>query len=71
MPKIDSSAISHVGYQDQRRLLYVIYAVQVAAMSMSTCRGAIMTNMLKAKSKGAFVNERIKPHYKCQRLGDA
>lgn len=71
MPKIDSSAISHVGYQDQRRLLYVTYRGSGGSYVYVDVPRRDYDDLLKAESKGAFVNERIKPHYKCQRLGDA
>jgi hypothetical protein len=44
MRRIDSSAIGHLGYQDQRRLLYVTYrASRGSYMSMSACHGAAAT----------------------------
>lgn len=75
MPKIDSSAISQVNYQDQRRLLYVTYKGSGKGSGDSYVYVGVprrdYDDLLKAESKGAFVNERIKPNYKCQRLGEA
>lgn len=70
MPRIDSSAISHVTYQDQRRLLYVTYKGSGGSYVYVGVPRRDYDALLKAESKGAFVNERIKPRYKCQRLGE-
>lgn len=76
MPRIESSAISQVSYQDQRRLLYVTYKSQGGRGSGGSyvyvgVPRRDYDELLKAASKGAFINERIKPRYKCQRLGEA
>lgn len=76
MPRIESSAISQVSYQDQRRLLYVTYQSQGGrGFGGSYVYVGVprrdYDDLLKATSKGAFINERIKPRYKCQRLGEA
>ncbi len=74
MPRIDSSAISHVTYQDRRRLLYVTYKGQGRDSGGSYVYVGVprrdYDELLKAETKGAFVNARIKPRYKCQRLGE-
>jgi hypothetical protein len=75
MPNIESSAISNVNYQDQRRLLYVTYKSQGRDSGGSYVYVGVprrdYDDLLKAESKGAFINERIKPKYKCQRLREA
>lgn len=71
MPKIDSSAISQVGYQDQRRLLYVTYKDSGGSYVYVGVPRRDYDDLLKAESKGVFINTRIKPNYKCQRLGEA
>jgi len=71
MPKIESSAISHVGYQDQRRLLYVTYRGSGGSYVYVGVPRREYDDLLKADSKGLFINTRIKPRYKCQRLADA
>lgn len=70
MPRIESSAISHVNYQDQRRLLYVTYKGSGGSYVYVGVPRHDYDDLLKAESKGAFVNERIKPKYKCQRLDE-
>ena len=71
MPDIQSSAISHVGYQPRRRLLYVTYRGSGGSYVYVGVPQRDYDALLNARSKGAFVNERIKPRYKCQRLSDA
>jgi hypothetical protein len=71
MPEIDSSAISRIGYQKPRRLLYVTYKGSGGSYVYIDVPPREYQALLKAESKGTFINKRIKPHYRCQRLGEA
>jgi hypothetical protein len=70
MPEVESSAVSRIGYQKPRRLLYVTYKDSGGSYVYIDVPPREWHALLKADSKGVFINKRIKPRYKCQRLGD-
>lgn len=71
MPEVESSAISRIDYQKLRRLLFVTYRGSGGNYVYLDVPRREFDDLLKADSKGLFINTRIKPRYKCQRLGDA
>jgi hypothetical protein len=71
MPEVASSAISHIAYQKTLQRLYVTYRGSQGTYVYLNVPESVYDELMKAESKGLFVNEAIKPHYKYQRLEDA
>jgi hypothetical protein len=67
----ESSAISHLGYNDERRELYVTFRDSGNAYAYLGVPRNEYDELLEAESKGHFVATRIKPRYPVQLLKDA
>ncbi len=71
MPEVESSAVSHIAYQKRHKRLYVTFRGSGESYVYINVPQRAYDELMKAESKGVFINKRIKPHYKCQRLEDA
>lgn len=71
MPEVASSAISHISYDRRHKRLYVTFRGSGGSYVYIDVPQHKYDELMKADSKGVFVNERIKPSYKYQRLEDA
>lgn len=71
MPEIESSAVSHIGYQKDHKRLCVTFRDSGESYVYLDVPQRKYDELMKADSKGVFVNKRIKPYYNYQRLGDA
>ena len=66
MHRVESTSIDSVGYEDgdlyvrflENRETYVYYDVEEA----------VYDGLMAAESMGKFVNQRIKPHYRCDKV---
>lgn len=71
MPAVDSSAITHVAYQENLKRLYVTFRGSRETYVYLDVPQSTYDELMKAESKGIFVNDEIKPRYQYQRLEDA
>jgi hypothetical protein len=70
MPHVKSSAISQVGYLPRDQRLYVTYRSSGGGYVYLNVPPRKYDLLMRADSKGAFINKQIKPYHKCQRLED-
>lgn len=64
---VESSAVASVGYDAVRRTLEIEYA----GGAVYRYRGVPQRTyalLLRADSIGAYVNRRVKPYYRCERV---
>jgi hypothetical protein len=64
---LDSSAIASVGYDAVSRTLEVEYAGGSVYRYLGVPPRAYEL-LLRADSRGAYMNRRIKPYYRCRRV---
>lgn len=64
---VESSAVESVGYDASTRTLEVEYAGGAVYRYLGV-PPRVHDTLLRAESHGAFVNRRIKPYYRCERV---
>lgn len=67
MPKLDSTAVHRVDYTPATRTLDIWYAGG-GQYSYFDVSASLYEALLAAPSKGAFINSRIKPHFRFQQV---
>lgn len=67
----ESSAVSYARYDRPHRRLYLTFRESGEMYVYVDVPPSAYEGLLAADSKGRFINERIKDHYKFQRLRDA
>lgn len=70
MPFVKSSAVSQIGYLPRHQRLYVTYRSSGDGYVYLDVPPRKYALLMRAGSKGAFINRQIKPYHKCQRLED-
>lgn len=68
MPRVSSSAIRRVHYDPAKQELHVVFA-QSGDYTYFDVPGDEYQALLLASSKGVFLNDHIKGHYRCARRG--
>lgn len=63
MPNLDSSAISHVDYDEGSRRLYVTFRDSGETYTYYRVSKIVYEEFLKAPSQGIYFNDRIKNRY--------
>jgi len=66
---VDSSSVRGIGYDDDRRSLYVQY-VDGEVYEYFKVPKSDYIDLLNAKSIGWWINKRIKPYYNYRKLDD-
>jgi len=61
--RVKSSAVKAVGYDPERGWLEVRWIGQARVYRYSGVAAEVYEELLQAESIGAYVNERVKPHY--------
>lgn len=67
MPRLHSTAVHRVDYTPVTRTLDIWYAGG-GQYSYFDVPASVYEALLAAPSKGAFVNSRIKPHFRCRQM---
>ncbi|HEY0963404.1 MAG TPA: KTSC domain-containing protein [Pseudomonadales bacterium] len=63
MHGVDSSSIRAVGYDPERRRLYIRFADSAHLYAYRDVPPDVYVDLMQAASKGAYVNTQVKPHY--------
>lgn len=63
MQKVDSSSIRAVGYDPERRRLYVRYVESPQVYVYHDVPKWVHLELMQSGSKGAYMNTHIKPNY--------
>lgn len=67
MRPVESSAIEAVGYEPATRELFIRY-VETATYVYRNVGPEVFDKLISAPSKGAFVNEHVKPRFDYEHL---
>jgi KTSC domain len=68
MRSVESSSIAAVGYDRQRRQAYIRFKTSPRLYLYEGVPAHVFEELERAESKGAFVNEVIKPRFRVRKL---
>ena len=68
MTSVDSTSVDAIGYDADTQELHVRFLSSPKTYVYSPVEERVFRDLMRADSKGAYVNTRIKPHYRYRRL---